>query len=604
MRKSAGIYIRVSTEDQAREGYSLGEQLEKLQDLCKYRDYNVFKVYEDAGISAKDMEGRPSFQEMLEDVKKHNINVIVAYKLDRLTRSVRDLETLITELEKHGCALECALDDINTSTANGRFFVRMLTVLSQLEIERVAERTKFGLVGAIKDGHVPGRKRLGYTRENKKLVINPLERDIVERIFNLYRSGKSYQQVANIYNKEKVLNRTNWRDSTIESIISNEIYKGDFISGKTIGKPVYYENVVEPIVSKELWEECQQQKRRNSRNYTRRNDYIFFQKILCPNCNDRILACKAPGGKKKRYIYYQCNGCKFSVREDYLVELLLKEINTIIEYDLTVRRDFAPLLKHKVENTNELLEKEIESLKNKLDRLKDAYLNQIIEIKEYEEDRIKLETQIEQATKKLKKEQELDNFSFTFEDIMVRRDMAGIDELINPLHDSILQDRWNKLSVSEKQDLMLDYIDTIEVDKKNDNLKLKKINFRKTFIEEYANLFMSYGANNIVKVSINDEEVDIEMTKAMVRKDALKYIEKLEKKCNIKYYEVEKMKYNNKKFYLKYKPDPNYAEYKMIPLLNKKGVKKITHCIMIHAFKPKLLLMNLGINNVPITKVK
>ena len=179
MRKNAAIYCRVSTEDQAREGYNLPEQQEKLKDLCKYRDYNIYGIYEDAGISAKDMNHRPEFMRMLEDVKKHNVNVIVAYKLDRLTRSVRDLEVLITELEKHGCSLECAMDDINTSTANGRFFVRMLTVLSQLEIERVSERTKFGLIGAIKDGHIPVRKTLGFMRDNKKLIINPAESEIV-----------------------------------------------------------------------------------------------------------------------------------------------------------------------------------------------------------------------------------------------------------------------------------------------------------------------------------------------------------------------------------------------------------------------------------------
>ncbi|MEG1059828.1 MAG: recombinase family protein, partial [Clostridia bacterium] len=100
-RKSAGIYIRVSTEDQAREGFSLGEQKEKLLQLCKFKEYEVFKVYEDAGISAKDMEHRPAFQEMLEDMRKGKINYIVAYKLDRVTRSVRDLEELITKLEQY-----------------------------------------------------------------------------------------------------------------------------------------------------------------------------------------------------------------------------------------------------------------------------------------------------------------------------------------------------------------------------------------------------------------------------------------------------------------------------------------------------------------------
>ena len=154
-KKIAGIYIRVSTEDQAREGFSLGEQKEKLLQLCKFKEYEVFKVYEDAGISAKDMAHRPAFQEMLADMKKGKINSIVAYKLDRVTRSVRDLEELIAVLEKHNTYLVCDRDDVNTSTANGRFFVRMLTVLSQLEIEIVSERTKFGLNGAIKSGHLP-----------------------------------------------------------------------------------------------------------------------------------------------------------------------------------------------------------------------------------------------------------------------------------------------------------------------------------------------------------------------------------------------------------------------------------------------------------------
>ena len=83
-RKTAGIYIRVSTEDQAREGFSLGEQKEKLLQLCNFKEYEVFKVYEDAGISAKDIEHRPAFQEMLADMKKGKINYIVAYKLDRV----------------------------------------------------------------------------------------------------------------------------------------------------------------------------------------------------------------------------------------------------------------------------------------------------------------------------------------------------------------------------------------------------------------------------------------------------------------------------------------------------------------------------------------
>ena len=110
-RKVAGIYIRVSTEDQVREGFSLGEQEEKLKQLCKYKDYKIYKVYKDAGISAKNMSGRPAFQQMLEDMRAGKINYIVAYKLDRVTRSVRDLEVLISELEEHHCYLVCDRDE-------------------------------------------------------------------------------------------------------------------------------------------------------------------------------------------------------------------------------------------------------------------------------------------------------------------------------------------------------------------------------------------------------------------------------------------------------------------------------------------------------------
>ena len=113
-RKVTGVYIRVSTEDKAREGFSLGEQEEKLLQLCKFKELEVYKVYKDAGISAKDMEHRPAFQEMLQDMRNGKINYIVAYKLDRDTRSVRDLEELILELEKYNCYLVCDGDELTS----------------------------------------------------------------------------------------------------------------------------------------------------------------------------------------------------------------------------------------------------------------------------------------------------------------------------------------------------------------------------------------------------------------------------------------------------------------------------------------------------------
>ena len=184
----------------------------------------------------------------------------------------------------------------------------MLTVLSQLEIEIVSERTKFGLTGTIKSGHLPGTIPLGYKKDgNKKTVIDETTKDVIIRIFNMYLEGKSYQQIANIFNKEKVLAPKKWRDSTIQKIIENRVYMGDYEQYKRIGKaqsiePIIYMNVVEPIVSRAVWEEAQLQKEKNQRAFTRDRVYLFMQKLICPKCG-KLMTCKGTGGKKKNYMY-------------------------------------------------------------------------------------------------------------------------------------------------------------------------------------------------------------------------------------------------------------------------------------------------------------
>ena len=282
-KKIAGIYKRVSTLDQKREGFSLPEQEEKLREFCKFKGYDIYKVYEDAGISTKN-DKRPAYQEMIQDIKDKKINVIVAYKLDRLTRSVYDIEKLMKFVNDNDCDIDCMVDESNTTTSNGRMVMRIMTSVSQNEIEKCSERTKFGMVGAIKSGHILNRSSLGFTRDNKKLVPDPLTKDIIVRVFDLYLEGKSHQTIANIFNKEQVLNKTNWYDSTIQKILSNELYKGDFVNGKRTKHPIYYENVVEPIVSKEKWDNCQSQKLRNARHYERTGTYLFTNKFKCSKC--------------------------------------------------------------------------------------------------------------------------------------------------------------------------------------------------------------------------------------------------------------------------------------------------------------------------------
>ena len=167
-KKLCGLYLRVSTEDQAREGFSLPEQKERLEQFCKFKDYEIVDYYEDAGISAKTGNLRPEFERLKEDIKNKRINTIVALKLDRITRSIFDWEKLMTFLEENDAYLDCANDEINTTNANGKMISRLLMSVSQNEIERTSERTKIGLAGAIKQGHIPSQAPLGYKHEDKK----------------------------------------------------------------------------------------------------------------------------------------------------------------------------------------------------------------------------------------------------------------------------------------------------------------------------------------------------------------------------------------------------------------------------------------------------
>ena len=283
--------MRVSTEDQAKEGFSLPEQRERLEMFCKFKGYEVIDYYEDAGISAKTGNHRPEFERLKEDIKSRKINTIVALKLDRITRSIYDWENLMTFLDENEAYIDCVNDEINTTNANGKMISRLLMSVSQNEIERTSERTKVGMAGAIKSGHIPHRAPLGYKHENKKLVIDYATKDIVVRIFDLYYNGFSYKRISNLFNEEKILGKTNWSDTGILTILGNEVYKGDFVHGKRTKHPTYYEDVVEPIVSKEMWEDCQVQRKKNSRSYKRTLTYLYLQKIKCPKCN-RIL-----GGK-------------------------------------------------------------------------------------------------------------------------------------------------------------------------------------------------------------------------------------------------------------------------------------------------------------------
>ena len=489
VKKVCGLYMRVSTEDQAREGFSLPEQKERLEAYCKFKGFVIKDYYTDAGISAKTGNYRPEFERLKEDIKSKKINTIIALKQDRITRSIFDWEELMRFLEENDAYLDCVNDDINTTNANGKMVSRILMSVSQQEIERTSERTKVGLAGAIKQGHIPHQAPLGYKHENKKLVIDHLTKDVVIRIFELYHKGMSYQKISTLFNKEQVLGKTNWRDSSIVAILENEIYKGDFVHGKRTKHPTYYENVVEPIVSKEMWEECQVQKKKNSKSYQRTLTYLFLQKLRCPKCN-RILGGKATQKKNGNiYYYYYCHDCKINFKESLVEEYFNDFVNELVEYDSVVNQFFLPMIKQKFDEPQEELKKDINKQKDKLERIKRAYINGVFSLEEYNDERKLVESALEKLQNELDEVTSCETLNFTPQDILLKRDIDYINKVKLEKEYKERTKIWKDYTREEKSELIMKYVDDIKLGILNNYIYVDNINFRESICKPCNELF-------------------------------------------------------------------------------------------------------------------
>ena len=538
-KKVAGLYIRVSTEDQAREGFSLPEQEKRLRAMCEYKNYEVYDVYEERGISAKTGNYRPEFERLLQDVRDKKVNTIVVLKLDRLTRSVSDWEKILIFLEENDAYLDCANDEINTTNANGKMISRILTSVSQQEIERTSERTKIGLAGAIKVGHIPHQAPLGYKHEDKKLVIDYATKDVAIRIFNMYHDGLSYKKISNILNEEKVLGKTNWRDSTILNILENPIYKGDFIHGRRTKHPTYYFDVVEPLVSKEYWEECQVQQKKNSRNFQRTLTYLFMQKLKCPKCK-RILGGKATTKKNgNSYYYYYCHDCKISFKESEIEKTIDEYRDSIVEYDSIVNQYFLPMIKQKIENPKEELEKELKSQKSKFDRIREAYINEVFTLKEYNEQRKKVEKTINDLETKLNETEVCEKLKFTPNDILVKRDIDFINSIKYPDKFKQRNKFWNEYTRDEKAELIMKYIEEIELtDKYGNYTDVEFIKFRESIANTSNDLYFKGYYDRYVPSLFGNIYGKIRFSEYLPEEEMAQQIMRLRQFYDVGYYEA------------------------------------------------------------------
>lgn len=533
-----GIYPRVSTEDQSRFGFSLDEQEESLKRLCEWKGYKIYKVYREEGVSAKSMN-RPKFQEMIQDMKDGKINKILVYKLDRLTRSIQDLETICKLLEEYKCDLESECEEINTSTPTGVFFMRMTTILAQLEIERTSERTKFGLMGAAKKGHFSGKAPIGYRKINKELVIDEVESEVVKYIFKSYLSGLSVCTITKQLNEKNALNR-NWRTTTIDRMLSNYIYVGNYQHRKRIQneETILLEDVCPAIIDKHDFELVQKQKEKNLKNYTRKHTYVYMQKIVCFKCNKIMGGSSTTSKNKPTQIYYKCNCCGTRINEKKIEQPLMLFLNDMLDYYLLIDNNYKSFFNEDLTIEIKRYEKILKDSNTKLQRIKNAYLNSNIEQDDFIDEEKSIKMQIEETKIKLNNLNNADENLNHKDDLKLYNNLFQLEKMKYKSYYVRKNGLWNKLTKKQKAELITKYIDSIEIEKNKEEIIIKKININKKEIQNIGYMFR----NDCFDMAVNINDRDVILSNERTKEDITKYTESLGKFYKIAPITIEKDK--------------------------------------------------------------
>lgn len=250
----AGIYIRVSTEEQAEEGYSLAEQERALSGYCEKNDYEIYSIYRDAGISAKDIKHRPELLRLLADVRKGNIEVVCVRSLSRLTRAVVDVIFIMQLFNRKHVQLISLDETIDTHTAVGRLILIILVAFYQFEREITKERVLKGMAERARQGKCTCAYVLGYDKHGERLEINEQEAEIVKYIYNTYLS------CGNILHVTQQCRAKNYRGKrgalfapeAIHRILTRPIYCGYFSQCGEV-----YKGNFPPIISVDMYNQVQ-----------------------------------------------------------------------------------------------------------------------------------------------------------------------------------------------------------------------------------------------------------------------------------------------------------------------------------------------------------
>ncbi|MFA9493164.1 recombinase family protein [Streptococcus sp. E17BB] len=398
------IYVRVSTTNQAEEGYSIDEQKDKLTAYCKIKDWAIYNIYTDGGFTGSNTH-RPALEQLVKDAKKKKFDTVLVYKLDRLSRSQKDTLYLIEEIFiKNSIEFLSLQENFDTSTPFGKAMIGLLAVFAQLEREQIKERMQLGKLGRAKTGKSMMWSKVAfgydYHKETGEMTVNAWQAITVNNIYDWYLSGKSITKIRDALN-ENYPKKPAWSYRIVRQILDNPVY-----CGYNQYKGEIYKGNHEPIISKEVFDKVQDELKIRQRTAAEKfNPRPFQAKYMlsgiaqCGYCNAPLQIVMGMIRKDgTRFIKYECKQrypkktkgvtvynnnekCHSGAYEkDEVEKYVLKEISKLQHDTAYLDELFSDPETERIDRAS--YQKQIDELTKKLSRLNNLYIDDRITLEE------------------------------------------------------------------------------------------------------------------------------------------------------------------------------------------------------------------------------